>query len=531
MHTTTKMETNTNPSTTQKSTLQAGILATAKLSKNWRKAVDAVRRTILARKTAATPKKAHPRSRSRSRGGGVTCTNVTREASQAARFTSAVNEAVFSPHSPHHGWPGRLYAGGPRRYRRVQVLLTFWAETDDPAFGAAAAAHALADVFRGRYGFDVLVWLIPVMQPQQALAAKLRQFARVDARSRPGENLLIFWYGGSAREDEGGNGGPLWFGEYVSMSAPVFLSFPPLGPLTPYPPVAFPHQTFVPRLTARGGRPRHFGGPTIDSRIVPQLLGAARADVLTLYDCPHALHGRRAAGPGLCEHLGASAHDDIIAGFVGERSTAPDGGRAPLSFTRSLLRILDKPARAARGLSVLDLHRKLVHRYQMAAAAAAGSKESESDEDDEEEKEAAPTGNRGGHHYNRTPSRGENAHAPPTQPPWRPRALHQTPVYCHLSRCRPRSEGGPASIVLAPLGRPPPESFLQPRQAPPHGPEGGVGEKGEKGDGDDGTAEVTMRLRLRAPADAADIGRWKEWILDAPVEASQLVLIQAKPTT
>lgn len=156
----------------------------------------------MASKSAAT-KKARPRSLSR----GGTCTNKTPEASQAARFTKSINEAVFSP---DHGWAGR-HRGS--RYRSVKVLLTFWAETDDPAFGAGAAAHALADMFRRRYGFDVLVWLIPVMQPQQALAAKLRQFARdAGARQRPGENLLIFWYGGSAREDEGG-GSPLWFGE------------------------------------------------------------------------------------------------------------------------------------------------------------------------------------------------------------------------------------------------------------------------------------------------------------------------------
>ncbi|KAK7913922.1 hypothetical protein PG985_011625 [Apiospora marii] len=486
-------ETNTDPSEKRKSTPNMGILATAKLSKNWRKAVDAVRRTIQASKSATT-KKAHPlfRSRSRSRGGpGVTCTNVTPEASQAARFTRAVNEAVYSPYSPHHGWAGRLYPGGSRRYRSVKVLLAFWAETDDPAFGAVAVAHALADVFRGRYGFDVLVWLIPVMQPQQALAAKLQQFAReVDRRHLPGEDLLIFWYGGSAREGEAG-GGPLWYGE-------------------------------------------NFGGPTIDSQIVPQILGAARSDVLTLYDTPHALHGHAATGPGVYEHLGASAHDDIIAGFVGESSsTSYNGSRTPLSFTHALIQILDKPDRAARGIAVLDIHRKLVNRYRMASAAVADSRASESDEEEEEKEEAPPTTtgtNSGGHHYNKRRSRGENAYTTSPQP-WLPRALRQTPVYCHLSRCRPRSEGGgPTSIVLSQLGRPAPETFLEPRPAPPHGPEGVGGEKGENGDGDDGAAEVTMRLRLRAPADAADIGRWKEWILDAPPEASQLVFIQAKPT-
>ncbi|KAK8072974.1 hypothetical protein PG996_006322 [Apiospora saccharicola] len=362
------------------------------------------------------------------------------EASQASRFTTAINEAVLSPLNPHGGWAGRHYAGN--HYRTVKVLLTFWAETDDPAFGAASAAHALAELFRRRYGFDVLVWLIPVMRPQQSLAAKLRQFARdVDARQRPGENLLIFWYGGSAREDEGG-GAPLWFGE-------------------------------------------SFGGPTINSQIVPQILGAGKSDVLTIYDSPHALHGHNVTGPGICEHLGASAHDDIIAGFVGESGSNDSGFRTPLSFTRTLIQILDNPDRAARGISVLDIHRKLVNRYRMAAATATGASVSESDEEKQ-----LPTSKRN------TFNGGDETYINRTQP-FLPRALRQNPVYCHLSHCRPRSEGGPSSIVLAQLG--PPATFLQPRQAPSPDPNGIGGERGENGDGDDGTAEVTVRLRLRPP--------------------------------
>ncbi|KAK8121763.1 hypothetical protein PG984_010433 [Apiospora sp. TS-2023a] len=461
------MESKTNPSGKRKSTPHTGILATARLSKNWRKAIDAVRRTLASTSAAATSK-FRPRSRAGPRPG--TCTNVAPEASQASRFTTAINEAVFSPLSPHRGWAGRHHN---TRYHSVKVLLTFWAETDDPAFGAASAAHALAELFRRRYGFDVLVWLIPVMRPQQSLAAKLRQFARdVDAQQRSGENLLIFWYGGSAREDEGG-GSPLWFGE-------------------------------------------SFGGPTINSQIVPQILGAGKSDVLTIYDSPHALHGHNVTGPGICEHLGASAHDDIIAGFVSESGSNDSSFRTPLSFTRTLIQILDNPDRAARGISVLDIHRKLVNRYRMALNAAATSAGgSESDEEKQ-----LPTSKRN------TFNGREETHINRTQP-FLPRALRQTPVYCHLSHCRPRSEGGrPSSIVLSQLG--PPATFLQPRQAPSPVPEGL--DEGENG-GDDGTAEVTMRLRLQPPADAVDVGRWKEWILDAPPEASQLVFIQAKPSS
>ncbi|KAK8859496.1 hypothetical protein PGQ11_010230 [Apiospora arundinis] len=134
--------------------------------------------------------------------------------------------------------------------------MTYWAETD---------VRKLGQVFQDRYSFGTLVRLIPVLQPQQSLAAKLRQFARDDiGQEGPREDLLIF--------------------------------------------------------------------------------------------CPHALHGYHITGPGLCEHLGAAAHDGYVAGF-GDRGG--DGGGwgsgNSQSFTRALIRILDTPDRATRGISVVDV--------------------------------------------------------------------------------------------------------------------------------------------------------------------------------
>ncbi|KAK8017019.1 hypothetical protein PG993_015208 [Apiospora rasikravindrae] len=445
--------------------------ATAKLSKTWRKAIDAARKS-----RASTPT-----TTKTSRSAGPCINNNTPEASEAARFTRTINEAVFSPLSPHNGWEGR-HRGS--RYRSVKVLLTYWAETDDPAFGAAAAARALADVFQNRYGFDVLVWLIPIMQPQQALAAKLRQFARdTDSRQQPGENLLIFWYGGPAREDEIDGGPALWFGD----------------------------------------------GPTINSQIVPQILGAGKSDVLTLYDSPHALHGYNVTGPGLCEHLGAAAYNGVVAGFVSNNNRSSTDSitsnkdvnyhRHSPSFTRALIQILDNPDRAAQGLSVLDIHRKLVNRYNMAAAAAAAGG-SELDE-------AREGGDDAGKDKGRR--RGVYAYLPRTRP-WLPSALRQTPTYCHLSRCPPRSEGGPASIVLARLGRrQSPEAAMSPTKEYTQQRVEDDEEESEK-EKEDGAVEVTMRLRLRPPASTVNVGRWKEWILNAPAEATKLLSIGAKPT-
>ncbi|KAK8064454.1 hypothetical protein PG994_007092 [Apiospora phragmitis] len=480
---TTTIVSTTNPSKKRNNTPNIGIITTTKrLSNNWRKAIDAVRRTLVLRSSTTA----------RTRSGG-TCTNLTPQASQAARFTRSLNDAVFSPFSPQHGWPGRHNRGGSR-YRAVKVLLTYWAETDDPAFGAAGAACALADVFRRRYGFEVLVWLIPVLQPQQALAAKLRQFAREEddiRQQQSGESLLIFWYGGSAREDDTGSGGPvLWFGET-------------------------------------------FGGQTINSQIVPQILGAAKADVLTLYDTPHALHGYNVTGSGLCEHLGASAHDGAVAGFVANSNYS-------LSFTRALIRILDNPDRAAHGIAVLDLHRKLVNRYQTAitaasAAAAAGARSGSESSDEGKQGSSSDDNDR-----NKGKGKINKKDYAMRTLPWLPNALRQTPVYCHLSRCRPRSEGGPASIVLAQLGyrHPPPQetsSAARPNEnttATPHGQGPGGVDDDKKENDEEGAVEVTMRMRMRVRplADAADIRRWKNWILDAPPEASQLVHLQAKPT-
>ncbi|KAI1874700.1 hypothetical protein JX265_004908 [Neoarthrinium moseri] len=297
------------------------------------------------------------------------------------------------------------------RYQAVKVLLTHWADTDDPSFRADEAAKSLAEVFRRLYSFDVQTWLIPTVdQPQYFLAGKLSQFVRDHGKEG---NLLIFWYAGSAKETDGGKGPVMWK-----------------------------------------------WGAEVNSLIVPQILGSAKSHVLTLYDCGSSLHGQGVSNAPVFEHLGASADESALS-----------FGR-PGSFTRSLIRILDKPDTAAFGICVLDLHRKLVNsakRHQPGASA----------EDD-------------------NVSILSGAHTVSTAGSWLSRGLSPNPVYCHLSVCPSQSKGGASSIILSHLGYP--LEVRQPRT---------------------GGEECEIEIKLQLERDDVHLDRWQQWILEAPWEASK----------
>jgi hypothetical protein len=184
---------------------------------------------------------------------------------------------------------------------------------------------------------------------------------------------------------------------------------------------------------------------------------------LTLYDCAHSLHGQNATGTGVYEHLGAGVSDSVL------------GFHHPGSFTRSLIRILGQPEAVARGMSVLDLHRKLVNlsKYKWSSSTLDGDGQS-------------------------TLSDG---HAESADRSWLLTKTPQSPVYCHISSCPPRTRGGPTSITLSNLGYPL-EAFVYEN-------------RGEQVD-----VEVTLCLKNND----IDIGRWTEWITDAPSEAEQVSL-------
>ncbi|KAI0121190.1 hypothetical protein BJ170DRAFT_149402 [Xylariales sp. AK1849] len=306
------------------------------------------------------------------------------------------------------GWTTRHHS----RYREVRVLLSYFAETDDSGFGADKAAQRLADVFKRRFGFDVQIWLIPIMDPQGSCAQKLSEFVSNDGKAG---NLLIFWYGGFAKGSEDGKGPVMWFGD-------------------------------------------RWGGQ-VDSRIVPQILGAGKADVLTLYDCGLSLHGHGGLGAGIFEHLGASPNENVW-GFGNSRS-----------FTKSLIQIIDQPEIAACGISMLDIHRKLVNRARRLRTIP---------EDDGK----------------KATSRG---HAVSAARSWLSSSTTRSPVYCHLSTCPPRGRRVATSIVLSRIGYPL-EVF-------------GYDNEGE---------ELNVDLRLRLKKNDIDLRVWKEWITPAPPEVDQV---------
>ncbi|KAI0966441.1 hypothetical protein F4678DRAFT_293942 [Xylaria arbuscula] len=178
-----------------------------------------------------------------------------------------------------------------------------------------SAAYQLANVLERCYGIRAQVWLIPSLEnPQNMLAGKIKQF--VDMYGGP-DSLLIFWYGGladfAAALPKKGTGG----GNGISSN----------------------------EIMWHGSRDE----PGISARTIIKTLslGLARADVLMLNDSPFAQHAYAShiEGPGTFELLGpGSTHANYHAA----------------SFTRTLSVMLNSPHLANQGVSVLELHRKLL---------------------------------------------------------------------------------------------------------------------------------------------------------------------------
>jgi hypothetical protein len=214
---------------------------------------------------------------------------------------------------------------------------------------------------------------------------------------------------------------------------------------------------------------------------VPQILGSGAADVLTLYDCAYSLHGQTTPAPGVFEHLGANA-GGIVDGF----------DRAG-SFTRCLVRILDRPEAAAYGIAIPDIHRKLVNYAKRERALTTADRPFEDGTGDD------------------ASIYGDDGLAEPGMPVVRSSWLSgvmgpspPNPVYCHLSTCSPRSKAEPTTIVLSHLGYPL-ELF-----------------EGQNGD------EQEVELRIRLKRSDIDVTRWAQWILDAPPEADQVTVQAAR---
>ncbi|KAI0015722.1 hypothetical protein F4780DRAFT_50174 [Xylariomycetidae sp. FL0641] len=315
-------------------------------------------------------------------------------------------------------WPSRHHS----RYRGVYVLLTCWADgggVADPARSPTRLAWQLADMFAARYGFRTQVWLIPtVASPQQALAAKLSQFA--EAFGAP-DTLLIFWYAGPALPSDGHNGVDVWYGREQD--------------------------------------------PGIAARIVPQILGASRSDVLTLYDCGYSLYTHDVRG-------GSSSSSPSGGPAVFEALGARAGYAEPGPFSRLLLRVLDSPFAAAQGLAAVDLHRKLVNLGRTGSRNSPASVYSS---------------------WSSAAGGGGTCDCP--------RRL-KDPTYCQLTSSRAPARGGHRSIVLSRLGAP---LVAFPR--------------------DPGVVPRVVKLRLGLNRDKVDVEAWEEWLRKAPPEVENVAVI------
>ncbi|KAI0443274.1 hypothetical protein F4803DRAFT_561781 [Xylaria telfairii] len=308
------------------------------------------------------------------------------------------------------------------------------------------AAHQLADVLERRYGIQSQVWMIPSLEsPQDMLSGKVKQFVE-EYGGR--DNLLIFWYGGRAEFvgaalNEGVPGGDRGAGEIIWYGLRDELG--------------------------------------ISARAISKTLGLARADVLMLNDSPFAQHAYMShiCGPGTFELLGSGSTNPSNAEF----NHAREG-----SFTRTLTLMLDSPFLAARGVSVLELHRKMLdmmspHRTSLDTTSLPSPPISPT---------STATSQR-----ETTCSRRRPASSLTVARAQSTAQIPAYPVYCQISQSTPLERDARRNIVL---------SRLDTSLAAEANHARTVGEP-----------RVKLDIRLKRPY--IDVRRWKEWVLRAPADA------------
>ncbi|KAI1823248.1 hypothetical protein F4861DRAFT_342878 [Xylaria intraflava] len=303
------------------------------------------------------------------------------------------------------------------------------------------AAYQLANVFERRYGISGQVWMIPSLEnPQDMLCGKIAQF--VTEYGGP-DNLLIFWYGGSAEfvgaPDDGarwteGNGAEVvWYGLRDELG--------------------------------------------ISAKAVTKALSAASSDVLFLNDSPFAQHAYMGhlTGPGTFEMLGSGS---MVASNLERRM------ERVASFTRTLALMLDAPALATHGVSIPELHRKLLDVVNPGRP-----------------KTALPTAPP----FAATTQRGGTSHGPPSTHLIASRAptaqAPPYPVYCQISQAVQLEKRACRNIVLSHLNAPLCAELVHAK----------------------GAAEPRVRLDLRLKRPFLDVRRWREWIMNAPPDAKEII--------
>ncbi|GAW25446.1 hypothetical protein SAMD00023353_0700290 [Rosellinia necatrix] len=397
--------------------------------------------------------------------------------------TEALNESI------HDAWPSRHHS----RYRKVRALLVCWADVDTTnatvnadarvqllgvrpsptpdtssyasngaatsATGSSSAARndtmngpfipaacQLASVLDRHYGAESQVLLIPsVESPQDMLVAKVNQFVSEYGSS---DTLLLFWYGGHAEVV----GGALSGGRNSTAGEVIWY-----------------------------GQRDELG---VMARSITSCLGRARGDVVMLNDSPFAQHAYTSYmyGPRSFELLGSGSTTPSYAEVYPDREAA---------FTRTLALMLDSPALAARGVSTVELHHKLIDiampsRVQTDDSPAISPHASVAGSSDD------PRG------HSRQASSLIAAHAPR-----RLGGAPEYPVYCQMSQSAAAALGAGVTrtAVLSrlghSLGRRPKHAFVP---------------------GDQPRLKIAVDL-ARPDLDAR---RWEEWIMRAPTDVSSV---------
>ncbi|KAI0456342.1 hypothetical protein F5B21DRAFT_513454 [Xylaria acuta] len=312
------------------------------------------------------------------------------------------------------------------------------------------AAHQLAGVLERRYGIQSQVWMIPSLEsPQDMLAGKVKQF--VEEYGGP-DNLLIFWYGGHAEfagaaPNEGAPGGERSAGEIIWYGLRDELG--------------------------------------ISARMISKTLGLARADVLMLNDSPFAqsAYMSHICGPGTFELLGSGSTNPSNA----EPNPAREG-----SFTRTLALMLDSPFLATRGVSVLELHRKLLDMMSPNRTNLDTTSPSRTLPNPPISPTRTETEQRETTCIRRRPTSSLIVARAQTMA-----QIPSYPVYCQISQSTPLVRDVRRNIVLSRLDASLAAEVNHARTV--------------------GEPRVKLDIRLKRPY--LDVRRWKEWVLRAPVDA------------
>jgi hypothetical protein len=212
--------------------------------------------------------------------------------------------------------------------------------------------------------------------------------------------------------------------------------------------------------------------------VAPKILGIARADVLMLNDSPFAQHAyvSNTLGPGAFELLGSGSMTPSI-------DEKPEREAA---FTRTLALMLDSASLASRGVSLIEIHRKLLDNICPTRTSL-------------ELPSTSITVNRD-YGSSLIVARAKKKNVADIRP---------YPVYCQLSHSAPLERGTRRNIVLSRLNESLGAEVVVPCARPWGEP-----------------PCVKLEMRLERPF--LDVQRWKDWILRAPSDTAEVTVMMPR---